>query len=430
LLIQGEGKGMFRNITVYITLVSFLLSGCVATMKEIPVVGPKLSSTILEEENPAFKGVGKQFIDVAIPSFDPGIPADQSKWEELGVWPELRNAEANRFAWMLKETLEKESRFGAVRVVPDLRASSDIYVQGTIEQSNGRDLKLKVLVTDSTGRKWGSKSFNYEVPDKFHEIARNENKDAYEPVFKKISSYVVKLLMKKDDSKLAEIKKVTDLRFAASYLDEKFQQYLAYEDAGMLGIGGKAYKLTMLPSDSDPMYKRVQAIKVRDQLFIDNLQSHYSEFSEQMNVSYLEWQEQSHLEALAIEKAKSKATGDAIVGALLLGLAVVAAGAGGNPNDKDYNATKDAAGAIGAVAAGVAGAAMIGNSFKKNKEAKIHAEALEELGQSVDIALSPQVVEFEEKTQELTGDAKEQFTKWRVFLKEIYAVEKTPEVQL
>ena len=48
----------------------------------------------------------------------------------------------------------------------------------------------------------------------------------------------------------------------------------------------------------------------------------------------------SHLEALAIEKAKSKATGDAIVGASLLGLAVVAAGAGGNPNDKDYNATK------------------------------------------------------------------------------------------
>ena len=41
----------------------------------------------------------------------------------------------------------------------------------------------------------------------------------------------------------------------------------------------------------------------------------------------------------SIEKAKSKATGDAIVGALLLGLAVVAAGAGGNPNDKDYNAS-------------------------------------------------------------------------------------------
>jgi hypothetical protein len=421
---------MFGNITVYVTLVSFLLSGCVATMKEIPIVGPKLSSTILEKENPAFEAVGKQFIDVAIPSFDPGIPADQSKWEELGVWPELRNAEANRFAWMLKEKLEEESRFGAVRVVPDLRASSDLYVQGTIEQSNGRDLKLKVLVTDSTGRKWGSKSFNHEVPDKFHETVRNENKDAYEPVFKKISSYVVKLLKKRDDAKLAEIKKVTDIRFAASYLDEKFQQYLAYEDSGMLGIGAKAYKLTMLPSDTDPMYKRVQAIKVRDQLFIDNLQSHYSEFSEQMGASYLEWQEQSHLEALAVENAKSKATGDAIVGVLLLGLAVAAAGAGGNPNDKDYSVTKDATAAIGAVAAGVAGAAMIGNSFKKNKEAKIHADALEELGQSVDIALSPQVVEFEEKTQELTGDAKEQFTKWRVFLKEIYAVEKTPEVQL
>ena len=197
-----------------------------------------------------------------------------------------------------------------------------------------------------------------------------------------------------------------------------------------MGIGGKAYKLTMLPSDTDPMYKRVQAIKVRDQLFIDNLQSHYSEFSKQMGASYLEWQEQSHLEALAIEKAKSKATGNAIVGVLLLGLAVAAAGAGGNPNDKDYSVAKDATGTVGAVAAGVAGAAMIGNSFKKSKEAKIHSDALEELGQSVDIALSTQVVEFEDKTQELTGDAKEQFTKWRVFLKEIYAVEKTPEAQL
>ena len=61
---------------------------------------------------------------------------------------------------------------------------------------------------------------------------------------------------------MAEIKKVTDLRFAASYLDEKFQQYLAYEDAGMLGIGGKAYKLTMLPSDSDQCTKECKLLKL------------------------------------------------------------------------------------------------------------------------------------------------------------------------
>ena len=423
-------KKIFKTLIVYVTAASFLLSGCVATVKKIPVIGPQLSSVILEEENSEFKDLSKQYIDVAIPSFDPGIPTDQSKWEELGIWPELRNAEANRFAWMLKEKLEAKSVFGAVRVVPDTRASSDLYVQGKIEKSSGRDLKIKLIVTDTTGRKWGEKTFKHQVPKKYHEIVRNENKDAYEPAFEKMSDYIVKLFNKKENSELSEIKKVSDIRFAASYLDGKFKKYLSFEDTGLLGIGGKAYKLIMLPSNTDPMYRRVQAIKVRDQLFVDNLQSHYNDFSKQMNVSYLEWQEQSHLEVLAMEEAKSKATGNAIVGVLLLGLAVAAAGAGGSSQDKDYSLTKDVATTAGAIGAGVAGVAMLENSFKKNKEAKIHAEELDELGQSIDISLSPQVVEFEEKKEKLTGDAKEQFTKWRLFLKEIYALEKTPEVQL
>jgi hypothetical protein len=84
----------------------------------------------------------------------------------------------------------------------------------------------------------------------------------------------------------------------------------------------------------------------------------------------------------------------------------------------------------GAVVAGVGGAAMLSKSFQTSDEAKIHRDALNELGQSVDVEMAPQVVQFEEKTVKLTGDAKEQFGQWREFLKQVYAVERTPETAL
>ena len=60
----------------------------------------------------------------------------------------------------------------------------------------------------------------------------------------------------------------------------------------------------------------------------------------------------------------------------------------------------------------------------------MHRDALEELGQSIDSDLAPQVVAFEEKSLELTGSVKEQFAQWRTFLKKMYLEEQTPEVKL
>jgi len=73
---------------------------------------------------------------------------------------------------------------------------------------------------------------------------------------------------------------------------------------------------------------------------------------------------------------------------------------------------------------------LIASSFRSSKEAEFHRETLEEIGESINIDLGPQVVEFEGKTKEISGDAAEQFSTWRAFLKEIYDQEKTPEKQL
>ena len=106
--------------------------------------------------------------------------------------------------------------------------------------------------------------------------------------------------------------------------------------------------------------------------------------------------------------------------------AVLAAAAGAQSDS--YNGA--AAGATGAVVAGAVGAEMLSRSFKTSEEAKVHRDALNELGQSLDMELAPQVIEFEKETVKLTGDAKEQFHQWREFLKKIYAQEATPDVKL
>ena len=73
---------------------------------------------------------------------------------------------------------------------------------------------------------------------------------------------------------------------------------------------------------------------------------------------------------------------------------------------------------------------MLSSSFKSREEANLHKDAIEELGESINLDLAPQVVSFEEETVELTGNIQEQFTQWREFLKRIYEQEVTPGMML
>jgi hypothetical protein len=402
----------FKKIITVIVIYSFLLSGC-ATRTRTPPVGPPPSSSFQNKSKPteAVQAVTK--LDVIIPVFDPGLPEDPADYDKEKIWPELRRAEANRFAYKLKEQLEATGEFGAVRVAPDSTATGDLYVLGKIEQSNGLQVEIEIEAVDIAGKSWFVEAFSHEVTAAFHRDLRNDGKDPYEPLFVQAAEEIVAALRKHAAQELAELHYLADIRFGAHFSDNAFMSYMNTEK-GEFTLVGK-------PSDEDPMLQRVRAIRVRDQLFVDNLQDNYAAFSKEMNDSYLMWQEQSLLETEAERAASRKAMGQAIGGVLLVGLAVLSAVAG----SRSRSVGGSAAGTTGAILGGVAGASMIGGSFKTSEEAKIHREALGELGQSVDMALAPQVIAFEKESVELTGNAKEQFGQWRAFLQKIYAEELT-----
>ena len=377
-----------------------------------PAVGPSLVSPAAENEVTREPYQGTR-LDVIVPVFDPGLPDDPDDYEKEGVWPELRRAEANGFAIDMKGALQETGVFGAVWVSPDRTATGDLYVLGTIRESNGEDVKIDVEVLDVAGKRWAAKSYSHRVKEYFYRDPRNAGRNPYAPVFEEAARDVADLVRKKKSRDLETLRATSELRFAAAFSEEALGDYLVRS--------GNRFELAGLPDEHDPMLARTRAIRVQDQLFMDRLQTHYEAFGSRMQSSYAVWQEQSLVEAKAAREASGKALGQTILGGILVGLGTVAA---------IVNDDNSIAKGLGSVAGIAGGSVLLAQGFQTRAEAKVHREALVELGSSLDLELAPRVVAFEGRTVELTGDAREQYVQWRDFLKRIYAEEATPEKQL
>ncbi len=409
-----------RKAIAFMVTCSFLLTGCAAggAGSSGPSVGPLASSSYSKSKVQKVPDIQKPKLDIIIPVFDPGLPDNPKDYKKAGIWPELRRAEAARFAYKMKAALEKTGAFGAVRVMPDKTATGDVYVIGKINKSNGENVDINLKVYDISGKLWFNKSFHHEVTEDFYNNIRNKGKDPYDPVFRKAADQLVEELDDHADGELEKLQSLTDLRFGNSLSEDTFSPYMK--------VHGGVASLTGYPDKNDAMLRRVKAIRIRDQLFADRMQPHYEQFGKNMDDSYAIWQKQSFSEVKAAREARNKSIGKALGGVALIGLAVLSAIAGANSNS--YGGT--AAGATGAIVAGSIGIGLLGDSSRMSEEAKFHRDALDELGQSIDGEMAPQVVNFEKSTRKLTGNAKEQFAQWRAFLKKMYEEEATPDVQL
>jgi len=345
-------------------------------------------------------------LNIVVPTFDPGIENDEK------VFQELRNFESRRFAVKLKTALEDTNRLGAVRVTPNTSASGQIYVLGKIKASNGQKVKIKVKVIDASGKKIMDKNFSKKIDGSHYSNSRTKNTDAYNPLFEEVAEKIVEKIEKLNSKRVNELVNISNLRFGAEFSPESFNTYFEKKN--------NKYVLKSLPSDDDPMWQRVNSIMIREQLFVDSLQSHYDKFVNFSNQSYILWQSQSYNEIVAEKKAKTKAIGRGILGALSIAAAVASASAPKDYND-DYS---------GEVAMLTLGGKLLEDAAKYKAEAKMHRDSIKELGESIDAELAPNLIEFENKTIELSGNARQQFIEWRKFLKKMYELEKTPDVQL
>ena len=412
-----------KKLITCIVIYSHFLVGCVAnspgTGAVKPGPGPSASSDSQQQYGKDVVPVSQTGpkLDVVIPVFDPGLSEKAENYEEEGVWPELRRAEANRLAYKMKQALDATGAFGAVRVSPDSETTGDLYVLGSILKSDGEDVRIKLEVTDISGKKWFNRTFSHSVTEGFYKNIRKQGEDPYDPLFEEAADEIVDDLKDQKPAELEQLKQIADLRFGASFSAETFNQYM--------DTSGRYYKVVALPSDNDPMVARVDAIRVREQLFVDNLQINYAAFNNEMEDSYLKWQEASFTEKKLRQEAQTKGLLKAIGGVLLIGLAVATAN-----NSSGGSVAADTASTAATVAGGLGGAWMLSSSFQSFEEASFHKDSIDELGESVNMEMAPQVVSFEEETVQLTGNVQEQYQQWRDFLQQIFEQEATPMTEL
>jgi len=386
-----------------------LLGGC-ATSGGYDV-GPGASSKIVKQS----AGVSSRPavpLSVVIPVLDPNIPDDPNEYAAKSIWPELRRAEANRFAVKLRDSLADTEAFGSVRVSPDKTATAHLYVNAKILTSNGEDIEIAVRLVDISGKSLMTKTYKHRVTEYEFEDPRLAGKDLYSTVFELAAKDIAKVARKQKPKRIAELNAIEEMRFAETFSPDYFSNYIRTSSSGKT-------KLMSLPADDDVMLNRVKSLRIKDQMFVDNMQVDYENFRNDMNEDYILWQKQAFTESKAAREAASAASAKMFMGFL----SVVAGAAIANNSGSSL-------GNYGGAAIAAAGIATIADGIQDSKEATGHRESLSEMGRSLNIQLAPQVMEMEDRTVELRGNAVEQYTAWRAYLLDVYNKEKTPEIEL
>jgi hypothetical protein len=407
---------LFGNLHAMVVL-SILLSGCASTGGAggnigASSVGPKRieATEVMADASPA---ISKPFM--VVPIFDPNIPKDKARIEELSIWPEVRRTEAVRGAITLTNKLLDTNQFNGVRVTPDSETSAHLYTLGKIQKSNGRELDLEIKVIGIDGKSLFEKNYKFTVDEYDLDNPRTgKNSDLYESFYVEIAGDIAEKIKKVQRRDIDELAKVEELRYADFFEPNFSTQFTTQNWLGDTVI-------TSYPNTEDPMMRRISALKVQDQMFVDNLQTDYQDFYDASNDAYATWQRAAYTETKAASEAKTKAAVKGIVGLLAVAGAVAA---GNNAGYTDYGTQ------LGAVVLAVGGVAAIKGAMGDSKQAKAHKETLSELGKSLNSEIAPRVMELEDTEIELKGSAQEQYASWRIALRKVYEQEQVPDVAL
>ena len=340
-------------------------------------------------------------LDVSVIVLQPGISDVETS---NSVFPEIRRAEATYIALQLSNELDDQGVWGATRVVPDTSHASDLTIFGKILVSNGETLAIEITAKDSRGRVWLKDEYSDTTNDLVYQHKERLKRDPFQKIYRDIANDLISKFKRLESGERKAIRNVTKLMFARSFAPEAYRDYLSEDGDGF-------FTAEKLPARNDPMIRRIAAIQVRHDVFVDTLQGHYENFSQQMEAPYDQWRRLSLNETEDLRNLERESRTQLIAG----GLSLLAGVAAATSDDRDTRT----AGAVGIYAGG----SLIKSGIERRAEAKIHSLALEELGQSLEAEITPQVIELEDRTVQLSGTIDDQYSQWREILSDIYAAE-------
>ncbi len=319
----------------------------------------------------------EQQLDVGLVVFDPGIPADASTYSRLGIFPEIRKAEARYIPVLLRQVLQESNAWGVVRVFPEAAAGVELLVTGRILASDGQRLSLAMTAQDSTGRVWLQRSYLDETADADYPV--QPGSDPYADLYRRVANDLLAVRQSLDDRELRAIREVALLRYAANLAPEAFDGYLEQ------GVDGR-FRLLRLPAADDPMLERVETIRNQEHLFIDTVDEQYVDLYEQMAETYNLWRQFGREQAIYSRQYQQRAL------------------------DSDRRGQRGSFVALEQV-------------YTNYKGVKIQQQELDELATGFNNEVTPTVMEVSGRVFRLNGSLDGQYREWRDILRRIFALE-------
>ena len=371
-----------------------LLAGCVVNeQRPMQRVAAERATTEVAED---------ELLDVGVRLFDPNVPATTEQQEKDRVFPEVRKAESRYIPLVIRDTLEDTGQWGQVRVLPGDGTGMEVFVDGRILESTGRELRLQLVVSDATGRAWFNKVYEGEADTRAYKDGLSKPRDPFENLYNTFANDLLTARRALTREQRVDLRRVAELRFAADLAPYAFGSYLAKDRKGL-------YSAVRLPAEDDPVVQRMDRVRERDYALVDTLNEHYASFGGSMAEPYTQWRKANYEELEAEAQAKREALTRQVLGAVAIVGGIMAG-----------EATGSSAGSAAATAAVIGGMYAFKSGLDRRAEIKIHTESLKQLGDSFQSEVQPLVVDVEGRTLELKGSAEQQYAEWRQLLRELY----------
>lgn len=378
-----------------------ILSGCfvsssVRNANNTPVVALKHEFTEAEPQ-----------LNISIRIFEPNVDENSKAVKKGLVLPAIRTSESYYFPHTLKTVLENSGNWGNVRIVPADASPYEIDVNGLIIRSDGEQLAMRVIVKDATGKTWFKKTYKQNASRFSYSVsAQTRYVDVMASVYAEIANDILLYRLKQTPEKLKRIQQTAQIQFAVDFLPEKYREYLKVSRKGHK-------KLVRLPAENADMFKYIQTIQDRDNIYIDILDHYYADYANKMKPAYTDWRKYSFEEIIAYKERKRES--------VLSGLLSVASIVAGIMSSESSSRIARTSGSIGIIA----GMTGIQSSIAAGKEAKLHLESIKEHGFGFNAEIEPRTLKLQDQIVTLSGSVTEQYEAWRDLLREIYKNETT-----
>lgn len=334
-----------------------------------PPVGAVALDTLPAPPQPA--------LDLALVSFDPGIPAQTAGLSRQGIFPDIRRAEARYLPVRLRQVLQASNAWGAVRVLPEPQPAAALQLEGEILHSDGRFLVLRIRAEDASGRVWLDRVYADEARSTDYPVLNGS--DPFIDLYRQVANDLLATYRSLPAAEVQQLPEIALLRQAAYLAPEYFAGFVAEDAAGRR-------QLLRLPAADDPMLARVALIRNQEYRFIDTVDEQYVDLYKDMQPTYNLWRQYGLEQTLYREDYRRRL------------------------------AQRDRAGARGTYAA-------MEQAYNAFKWSKIQQQDLEDLARGFNNEVLPTVLEVSGSVYRLNGSLESQYDEWRGILREIFRLE-------